>query len=333
MYYPFLSTDSARDLCAFGDHASLIAAVNFVPIISIGCSIDHFRREGLVEVLTSLQNAGARYFLVINPRGENTSAAPSDMLELIAECGGELSRLGVAVHATENMNIEEFKRLCGSAGRRELAVIHSGFADGQALAALLRCVRTDCTHIFDERFSGRLYRKAFDFGQHVLLRDGRRPTVIIPMGLSRYDEEEAPDIDFFSDLHATFEEEGAVGFGDWLNIGDEIGNRYDYFRWTGRFWLTRFGHTGAMYVYEFRAEKELDRPRCNSLSCAFDAFALGPLGEPFRDDATEAVWELSRLYWNNHMWWDRIRSLSIAHHVQTMAAYFGRKERLVCIAA
>ncbi len=81
--------------------------------------------------------------------------------------------------------------------------IHMGFTDPKTLSQELGQPNKDQKHIFVERFCGRLYQKHFKGAHRVLLKDGF---------VRRKRNSDYPHVEFFSDLHATFGEEGRM---DW----------------------------------------------------------------------------------------------------------------------
>lgn len=315
------------------DEAPLLGASMFTPVIAAAYPMSEYDATFLLNALTRFEQSNVQSFLILNPRGNPTPVPPERIADFFTQHCAGLRHLGVAVHANAGMRLEDVMQLLGKVPKRAVAVVHSGFSDPTALASMLRRTHPECTHIFELRVVGRLYRRPFNFGRHVLLRDGRKPIVFSGGGEIQFDNATESEFEFFSDLHATFEDEGADGFGDWLNVGDVITNDELPFQWERTICLTRFEpcHQGAMYLYHFRSNRKrgLQKP----LEGAFDAFALSPLGAPLRDSPSRAIWELSRLYWKSRIMSEEIRRFAVAHHLQMMASYFQDKGQSLCIAA
>jgi len=110
----------------------------------------------------------------------------------------------------ETTTAEALECYAGHAGHNP-AFIHAGFADAKRLVDELQVPVEDQCHIFFDRFCGKLYQKHFKGAHRVLLKDG----------FDRKRNKDYDPVEPFSDLHATFQDEGMNGFGDFLIVGDE----------------------------------------------------------------------------------------------------------------
>ena len=89
--------------------------------------------------------------------------------------------------------------------------VHAGFTEAKALKDALGDLLAASKHVFVEPHCGKLYRKHFEGGTRILLRDG-----FIPRRNADY-----PPVESFSELHVTFKDDELDGFGDFLIVGDD----------------------------------------------------------------------------------------------------------------
>ena len=129
----------------------------------------------------------------------------------------------------------------------------------------------------------------------------------------------------FSDLHATYTEEGMDGFGDFLIVGDEY-NEGGGPAYAVAIHLTFIdpGQDDTMQIYHFVSESQ-DTPKDPAGKFA-EALAqmIETLDEPGSKVAeTPAVAEFRGLYKQGHFpGLGYIKKLSMSHHIQTLARYF-----------
>ena len=112
-----------------------------------------------------------------------------------------------------NSNLIDIRDFLDIYNDNNIALIHCGFPKGKDLKNIIEGNNNVREHIFIDGCSGKLYQKHFKRNgvKRILIRDGFQKQRNI----------DYPEDEHFSDLHATFEEEGMDGFGDFLIVGDE----------------------------------------------------------------------------------------------------------------
>jgi hypothetical protein len=216
------------------------------------------------------------------------------------------------------MRLEEVVTCCDRHNGHPLALIHAGFPDGKQLAEALGERRKTMRHVFFEPDCGKLYRRHFEGAYRVLIRDG----------FQRRKNREHPQMELFSDLHATFREEGMDGFGDFLIVGD------DYSETGGPAYavaihITFIDHENddAMYVYHFVSDRQ-DTPKDPAGKFA-EALSkmMKMIGEESTSKVleTQAVKEFRELHKRKHFpGLGYIKKLSMQHHIETLAQFANR---------
>jgi hypothetical protein len=169
-------------------------------------------------------------------------------------------------------------------------------------------------HIFFEAACGRLYRRHFTSGQRILIRDG----------FQRRINREHPPVEFYSDLHVTFGDEGMNGFGDFLTVGD------DYAESGGPAYAVAIHLTfidddndDAMYIHHFLSDR-MDTPTdpAGKFMEALDKM-IDELGsEDSKIHETAAVEEFRDLHEREHFpGLGYVKKLSMKHHIETLAEF------------
>ena len=214
---------------------------------------------------------------------------------------------------SEETNIEEALQCCDEHKDHELTGVHAGFTQGKALAEGLSGKFEPLRHIFVSDGS-KLYRRQFKGAERVVVKDG----------FIRRRNKDHPDLESFSDLHATYEEEGMNGFGDFLTVGD------DFFEGGGRAYAIAIHLTfidpedEAMYIYHFKS-KRTDTPTdpAGKFGEALDAMIQILNQTNSKVLETEAVDEFRQLHSRGHFpGLGYVKKLSMQHHIETLADYF-----------
>jgi hypothetical protein len=174
----------------------------------------------------------------------------------------------------------------------------------------------DQSHVFFEESCGKLYQKHFKDARRILLRDG----------FQRKKNREYDLLEPFSDLHATFKDEGMDGFGDFLIVGDEYSESGGP-AYTIAIHLTFIDpdQDDSMQIYHFKSERQ-DTPTDPAGKFA-EALAemMRILGAPGSSKVleTDAVKEFRSLYEKGHFpGLGYVKKLSMQHHIETLADYF-----------
>jgi hypothetical protein len=310
MYHPYLR-GKQFELITIRESAALLAAANFVPIVEpVKESL-----SGLERALDAVCEAKGQAIVVINPHyGDHTSGG-EDISLLLAEQFKGKDGIAVGVFLSEHVTAARATAYIRQHNEHRIALIHAGFTDARQLAELLGDEEKQICHVFFEENCGRLYRRHFRDGKRVLLRDG----------FQRRLNREYPPVEFFSDLHVTFVDEGMSGFGDFLIVGN------GYSETGGPAYAVAIHLTfidddkdDAMYVHHFVSKRQ-DTPTdpAGKFAEALDAM-MAELNRPnTKIFETEAVAEFRDLSARGHFpGLGYIKKLSMEHHIETLAKYF-----------
>lgn len=310
MYFPYFR-GKQYELITIRENAELLAEAEFVPIIEpVRGSLN-----GLQRTLQAVSDAGGRAIVIVNPfhgHFANGGDPLSDFLNAEFEDEGNISP---AILLKEQTTVGGALDCYAQHEEADITLIHSGFTAGQALSNQLGAAVQDMRHVFLDEYSGRLYRRHFQAEERVLVRDG----------FQRRRNRDYPDVEFFSDLHITYAEEGMTGFGDFLTVGDEYSESGGP-AYAVAIHLTFINPAAddAMYIYHFKSQRqdtptdpagkfgealalmidELDRPNCPVLE-------------------TRAVMEFRELHERGHFpGLGYVKKLSMQHHIETLADFF-----------
>ncbi len=310
MYYPYFR-GKQYDLITIRDTAKIMAQMGFVPILEPVKEA----LSGLVRSVEAINSAGGEMILIVNPENGYHVGNSDPIRDL---CSGEFSacsNISPAFILSSSSSLQDVSSFCNSYHDRRLTFIHNGFPNARALAEHLGEMNSEIRHVFIEERCGILYTKHFKGAQRILIRDG----------FEKRANREHPEIEVFSDLHATYEERGMNGFGDFLIVGDEFstGGGAAY---AVAIHLTCIDddNDDVMLVHHFKSDR-FDTP---TDPAGKFAEALAKLvREIARPDTkiftTPAVQEFNTLYLSGHFpGLGYVKKLSMNHHIQTMANYF-----------
>ncbi len=210
MYYPYLR-GKQYELILLREQANFLSNSNIHPIIEPV----KLNTTTLRKTLTVLKQSGVEHTLIVNPQvGEycNEGILPSEFLDEVF-IGNEYVFCGIVLHA--DSDIDEIHDLLMRMGNFRISLIHYGYSNSKELIKTLEDTNNITSHIFIGERTSKIYRKQFKHSgiKMILIRDGFR---------TRKKNSEYPPTEHFSELHLTFSEEGAAGFGDFLIVGDEF---------------------------------------------------------------------------------------------------------------
>ncbi len=310
MYDPYFR-GKQYELIAIRELAPLLATAEFRPIIepvreSLG---------GLQKALDAVIEANGRAVVIVNPHHGDLSDSGEPLTKLLQ--GKFLGHPGISAGILlkhDTTTAEALERYQEHSAHSPVFV-HAGFTEAKSLTEKLRAPSKNQCHVFFERYCGKLYQKHFSGFRRVLLRDG----------FERKRNRDYALIEPFSDLHATFSDEGMDGFGDFLIVGD------DYSETGGPAYAIAIHLTfidpdqdDAMYIYHFKSERQ-DTPKdpagkfAEALQEMMDT--LNAPGSKVLE--TKAVKEFRDLYKQGHFpGLGYVKKLSMNHHIETLADYF-----------
>jgi hypothetical protein len=312
MYYPYFR-GKQFELITIREMAPLMAASGFVPII------EPVREalKGLERALTEICKVDGNAIVIVNPfHGDHAEDGGSitALLEkgFLGEGGiiaGVLLRNNMSIHDALSC-YERHKAHCPT-------FIHAGFTEAKRLAEELGERLADTSHVFFEKHCHKLYRKHFKgAAKRVLLRDG----------FERRRNADHPDVELFSDLHVTFEEEDMDGFGDFLIVGD------DYTEGGGPAYAVAIhltfvdpGKDEVMYIYHFvSTTKDTPTDPAGKFAQALDKLIQKLAGGTSHLFESSAIKEFRELHKKGHFpGLGYVKKLSMNHHIETLADFLG----------
>ncbi len=315
MYYPYFR-GKQNELLTLRECAPLMVQRQFVPIIepvkeSLG---------GLSKTLSSLIDIGGRAVVIVNPRYGDHSRNGDGIVELVNN-DFEQENISVGILLSENMSANDALKYCNEYSERHITLIHAGFTEAKTLADLLGWEACEMRHVFFEESCGKLYQKHFRTGERILLRDG----------FEKRSNRLHPYVEFFSDIHATFMDEGMNGFGDFLIVGD------DYSETGGPAYAVAIHLTfidrnkdDGMYIHHFKSNRQDDpTDPAGKFAEALDKLVKEVTRSDTQIFHSNAVGEFLKLHEMKHFpGLGPVKKLSMKHHIETLADYFIREHNV-----
>ncbi|HWZ42877.1 MAG TPA: sce7725 family protein [Candidatus Saccharimonadales bacterium] len=310
MYHPYFR-GKQYELITIRDLAPLLKAAGFCPIIEPVKET----LSGLEKTLNAIVAVNGRAIVIVNPHHGDLSGAGEPLSELLREKFLKVPGISAGILLKPNMTPDDALAYYEAHANHTPVPIHVGFSDAKSLSEKLGTPTKGQAHIFIERYCGKLYQKHFKNMRRVLLRDG----------FQRKKNREYESVEPFSDLHATFVDEGMDGFGDFLMVGD------DYNESGGPAYAIAIHLTfidpeqdDSMLIYHFKSERQ-DTPMDPAGKFA-EALAemMGVLNAPgSKVLETNAVKEFRMLHEQGHFpGLGYVKKLSMNHHIETLADYF-----------
>jgi hypothetical protein len=310
MYHPYFR-GKQYELITIREMAPLLKEAGFRPIIEpVKESLGR-----LEKALDAVVEAKGRAIVIVNPHHGDMSGGGTPVTKLLEGKFLELPGIAAGILLKQNMTPDEAMKFHKEHSAHSPVLIHAGFSDAKALAEKLGNPTPDQCHVFIDRFSGKLYQKHFKGAHRVLLKDG----------FQRKRNRDYALVEPFSDLHATFTDEGMDGFGDFLIVGD------DYIESGGPAYAIAIHLTfidpdqdDSMHIYHFKSERQ-DTPTDPAGKFA-EALAemMDTLNSPgSKVLETAAVKEFRTLHKQGHYTGlGYVKKLSMNHHIETLADYF-----------
>lgn len=311
MYYPYFR-GKQYDLIAIRECAPLMAQKGFVPIIEpVKESIN-----ALTRTLQALEDNSCKAILIVNPKNGDHSIDRSSISNLFTDTLADHANISAGIILNNEITALEALEISKEYNGKTITFIHAGFNDPLTLVKLIGNESSRYEHVFfDNKHAGKLYRKHFNKSKRVLIRDG----------FNKQSNKNYPDIEFFSELHVTFDDEGMDGFGDFLIVGD------DYSESGGPAWavaihITYIDYQGdkEMYVHHFKSDRN-DTP--TDPGGKFSE-ALRKLIKEIEKPGTKivktnAIKEFQALHSSGHFpGLGSVKKLSMKHHIETIANFF-----------
>jgi hypothetical protein len=310
MYHPYFR-GKQYELITVRELAPVLKAARFCPIIEpVRESL-----SGLDKALQSVVDADGRAIVIVNPHHGDLSDTGKPLTEMLKDKFLGTPNISVGILLKQGMKLEQAIECYKEHAAHTPVFIHSGFSEAKILSEKLGKQTKKQCHVFLEEFCGKLYQKHFKDAKRVLVRDG----------FHRMRGKDYDDVEPFSDLHATFEDESMEGFGDFLIVGDEY-NEGGGPAYTVVIHLTFIDadQDNSMQIYHFKSEHQ-DTP---TDPAGKFAEALNKMIEVLNHPKskvleTNAVKEFRKLHKQGHFpGLGYVKKLSMSHHIETLADYF-----------
>lgn len=314
MYHPYFR-GKQYELITIRELAPLLKDRGFRPIIEPVKE----GLNGLEKALSAVVDAGGCAIVIINPNYGDLSASGDPLTSLLKEKFLDKPGISAGILLTQGMTTDQALKCYKAHSAHAPVLIHAGFSEAKALSERLSEPTNKC-HIFFDQYCGKLYQRHFKDSRRVLLRDGFQ---------RRRRNKDYARLEPFSDLHATFEDEGMKGFGDFLMIGD------DYIEGGGPAYAVAIHLTfidpdqdNSMFIYHFISERQ-DTPTdpAGKFAEALNKM-IKTLDSPrSKVLQTSAVTEFRLLHKQGHFpGLGYVKKLSMKHHIETLAHYFQTAE-------
>ncbi|TCL87672.1 hypothetical protein EDF31_102377 [Curtobacterium sp. PhB142] len=308
VYYPYFR-GKQFELIALRESAEIIARNSFVPIIEPV-------RESLASLgrtLEALAQHSAKAIIVTNPRYGDLRGNAQSILDMLDETYPQDENITAGVLLTSDTTVASAIQELNADSRRNPSLIHAGFSMPGELTAGFQEL-TVPANVFIESEANTLYRRHFTGSTRVLIRDGFR----------RVKNSAYPEIENFSDLHATYPDLGMDGYGDFLTVGDF------YAEGGGPAYAVAIHLTfidpvldDTMRIYHFISDSN-DTPTdpagkfAQALQKLIDRLDSGNSGLL----RTSAIEEFRELHDRQHFpGLGHVKKLSMKHHLETLADY------------
>jgi len=310
MYHPYFR-GKQYELITIREMAPLLKIAGFRPIIEpVKDAL-----SGLQKSLNAVVAVGGRAIVIVNPYHGDLSDTGKPLTELLKDNFSIWHSISAGILLKQETTLGEAIACYEAHASHAPVLIHAGFSEAKNLTEKLGSATRDHCHIFLEEFCGKLYQRHFKGAERVLLRDGFR----------RQRNRDYDPVELFSDLHATFRDEGMDGFGDFLIVGD------DYSETGGPAYAVAIHLTfidpdqdNAMQIYHFKSKRQ-DTPTDPAGKFA-EALVemMKTLNAPgSKVLETNAVKEFRMLYEKGHFpGLGYVKKLSMNHHIETLANYF-----------
>ena len=311
MYFPFFR-GKQFELITLRETADLLSSGNFVPIIEpVKESL-----SGLKKTLDVLCKKDTKSVVIVNPQYGDHSENATEIERLVREDYMERDQVSAGMLLRHNSRAEDVIRSIDTYGDKRITFIHAGFPDAKILTESVGRGLSEIRQVFIDNYCSKPYRNKFLESPRILVRDG----------FERMRNADYQSMQFFSDLHLTYKEEGMDGFGDFLVVGD------DYFETGGPAYAVVIHITfidkeydNEMRIYHFKSETQ-DTPAdpagkfleaLEKLIVTLDSPATK--GKIFESGAIK---EFRQLYDRKHYpGLGYIKKLSMKHHIETIATY------------
>ena len=312
MYYPYFR-GKQYELITIREMAPLMAKMGFVSVIEPVKEA----LSGMHRTLKEVCDAKGEATVIVNPYHGDHKQNGDSISELLKAEYSNFPGISVGILLKADTSVDEAAELCQDHAKHPITLIHAGFTEAKSLKAVLGKQGNSVLHIFNEHYCRKLYRINFAGAKFVLLRDGFK---------RQQRNRDYPPVDPFSDLHVTYKSEGAIGFGDFLAVGD------DYSESGGPAYAVAIHLTfidadqdDMMNIYHFVSDSQ-DTPTdtAGKFSEALQKLIAKLNSGKSHIFESSAITEFRRLHKEGHFpGLGYVKKLSMKHHIETLADYLG----------
>lgn len=311
MYYPFFR-GKQYELITIRERAELIANNNICPIIEpVKANL-----SSLKKTVTELIEKNAKFIIVANPKFGDLRYNPLPLFDkLINEYLKDYENFTLGYIANSDCDLLEIKAFIDEYIGYSIALIHYGFPKGKDLKELLEGYDKVNKQIFIDNASGKLYQKHFKDYERILIRDG----------FKKQKNADYPTNEHFSDLHATYKDEGMKGFGDFLIVGD------DYMEAGGPAFAIAIHLTYLdeedMFIRHFVSDRtNTPTDPAGKFFEALEKLKIEVEGDESSIFRSVACKEFLDLHQRGHFpGLGYVKKLSMIHHIELIAKYLGQE--------
>lgn len=210
MYYPYFR-GKQYELILLKDNAEFLFNNNIHPIIE---PVKH-DFSALIRSMKVINEKGLDCTLIVNPKaGEEPPPISRILDELIGDVFKDYKNISIGYMLQAKSKISDLVKHLKNYPKFSFTLLHHGFSNGKELATAIESYDNIKTHAFIDSSPRKLYQKHFK-------RDGIK-RVLIQNGFNTQKKNSLyPPSEHFSELHATYDDEGMDGFGDYLIAGDD----------------------------------------------------------------------------------------------------------------
>lgn len=272
---------------------------------------------GLQKALEEIEDADGEAIVIVNPYHGELVGGVDPLTRFLQGRGRRSGRLAAGILLKPDTDLATAQRHYSVCMEHSPVFIHAGFADARGLANVPNVLEPESRHIFVEAAAGKLYQKHFRSTKRILIRDG----------FLRKRNRDYELLESFSDLHATYRDEGMIGFGDFLTVGD------DYRETGGPAYAVAIHLTfidpdqdDTMQIYHFVSDRQ-DTPTdpAGKFAEALDRMMAVLDRQHSKVYPTDAISEFRHLHAKRHFpGLGYVKKLSMNHHIETMAKYLER---------
>lgn len=310
MYHPYFR-GKQYELIAIKEEATVLSKAGFCPIIEpVRESLGALRRA-----LDAIIEADGGAIVIINPHHGDLANHGDAVSELLEESYLDLPNISAGILLKPATTVDQAIERYEGHRSHSPVFIHAGFNKAKRFAAAMAQRSNEQRHIFLDDFSGKLYQRHFKGAHRVLVKDG----------FERKRNADYDPVQHFSDLHATFADEGMDGFGDFLIVGD------DFSETGGPAYAVAIHLTfidsdqdESMQIYHFVSDsKDTPKDPAGKFSQALKKMILELDAPSSKILESTAVAEFRSLHRLGHFpGLGYVKKLSMKHHIETMADYF-----------